>query len=423
MPGAHETVCETRRADRRKGTAPLPELFPFRGLRYARAPDLSAVTAPPYDVIDDDDRAALERQDPHNAVQLILPRHDADGDGYQRAAEMVREWTASGVLVRDPEPRLYAYRMTFETTEGEPRHTMGLIGALGLPDEADNDEVLPHERTLPKARSDRLALLQATRANLDPIWGLSLAVGLTEAIGPMDVVNHAIDSNGTHHEIAIIDPARVPEIQRIVATAPIVIADGHHRYETARAYRAEHPDDPAAGQIMAFIVELTEDELCVRPIHRLVHGVPDLRSQLAGHVEVEACGTGTDGMDVLIRRMRDEGALGFVDREGVALLHLPNMETHAPFADVPDVLREIDAVCFDVGVRPGLGDVELTYRDDSAHCAALVEKGVAEAAVLLEPVSVAQIRAAAIASVRMPEKTTYFFPKPRTGMVFRTLDD
>lgn len=401
----------------------MPELFPFRGVRYTGARDLSAVTAPPYDVIDEDDRAALERQDPHNAVQLILPRHEQPDDGYERAAQALRDWMAAEVLARDPEPRLYAYRMTFETTQGEPRHTMGIIGALGLPTDPSTDDILPHERTLPKARSDRLALLRATRANLDPIWGLSLAEGLTAAIGPMEVVSHAVDANGTHHEIAIVDPERVSQIQRIVQSAPVVIADGHHRYETARAFHAEYPDDPGAARIMAFIVELTEDELCVRPIHRLVHGVPDLRTRLEGHVEVEACGDGPDSIDALTARMHAEGALGFVDRQGVALLHLPNVATHEPFAEIPEVLHEIDAVCFDVGIRPGLGDVELTYRDDAATCAALVDKGTAEAAVLLEPVSVAQIRAAAIAGVRMPEKTTYFFPKPRTGMVFRQLDD
>jgi uncharacterized protein (DUF1015 family) len=400
----------------------LPQLFPFRGLRYTGPSDLSAVTAPPYDVIDDDDRVALERSHPHNAVQLILPRHRAAGDGYQRAARALRDWTAAGVLARDPEPRLYAYRMTFETTESQPRRTMGVIGALGLPDGSGADDVLPHERTLPKARSDRLALLRATRANLDPIWGLSLAAGLTSALGDMHVVSHAVDADGTQHEIAGIDPERVPEIQRIIASAPVVIADGHHRFETARTYHAEHADIPGAGRIMALVVELTEDELCVRPIHRLVHGVPDLRARLAGHVEVEACGAGTDSVDALTARMRIDGALGLVDRQGMALLHLPKSSAAAPLADVPEVLREIDAVCFDIGVRPGLGDVELTYRDDAATCAALVDKGAAEAAVLLQPVSVAQIRAAAIAGVRMPEKTTYFFPKPRTGMVFRELD-
>jgi len=406
----------------------LPELFPFRGVRYTGTSDLSAVTAPPYDVIDDDERAALERSDPHNAVRLILPRHEHADDGYQRAAQALHDWTAHGVLARDPEPRLYAYRMTFETTEGEPRHTVGIIGALGIPDGSGADDVLPHERTLPKARSDRLALLRATRANLDPIWGISLAAGLTSAIGDMHVVSHAVDAGGTHHEIAVLDPERVPEIQRVVGSAPVVIADGHHRFETARTYRAEHADSPGAGQIMTLVVELTEDELCVRPIHRLVHGVTDLRERLAGHVEVEACGAGPDSphgpdrLDALAARMANEGALGFVDREGVALLHLPAASTAARLADVPEVLREIDAVRFDVGVRPGLGDVELTYRDDAATCAALVDKGAAVAAVLLQPVSVAQIRAAAVAGVRMPEKTTFFFPKPRTGMVFRELD-
>ena len=402
----------------------MPELFPFRGLRYAATDDLSKVTAPPYDVIDDDERAALERSHPHNAVQLILPRHEEAGDGYERAARSLTAWTNQGVLTRDHEPTLYAYRMSFEGIDGEPRHTFGVIGALGLPDGEGVPDVLPHERTLPKAKSDRLALLRATRANLDPIWGLSLAEGLTRAIGELDPVTtiRATDAGATLHELSPIAPDRVAAVRSVIDSAPVVIADGHHRFETACNYRAEDSGSPGVAAIMAFVVELTDEELCVRPIHRLLHGAPDARARLAGHVEIEPFGSGPDALDALRVRLETDAALGYVDREGTALLHLPESETAARLAEVPAELREIDAVRFEVALRPALGEVELSYRGDASTCAALVDKGAADAAVLLEPVSVAQIRAAAVAGIRMPEKTTFFHPKPRTGMVFRTLD-
>jgi uncharacterized protein (DUF1015 family) len=405
----------------------LPELFPFRGLRYTAANDLSTVTAPPYDVIDDDERAVLERSDPHNAVQLILPRHEHGDDGYEVAARTLEQWVTEEVLALDEQPDLYAYRMVFEDQDANPRHTRGVIGALQLPDEPDGADVLPHERTLPKAKSDRLALLRATRANLDPIWGLSLAEGLTAAIGNLDprTTIRAVDAAGTRHELAPLPADRVSAVRAVIRSTPVVIADGHHRFETACAYHRESPDTPGAGAIMAFIVQLAQDELFVHAIHRLVHGDANVRDRLAAHpdVEIEAFGVGPDALHEVRARLHADSVLGFVDRSGFALLHLKDAHIERQLEGIPDVLHDIDAVRFDVGVRPGLGDIELSYHDDAATCAALVDKGAADGAVLLGPVSVAQIRAAAVARVRMPEKTTFFSPKPRTGMVFRRLDD
>ena len=406
----------------------MPELHPFRGIRYAGTSDLSNVAAPPYDVIDDDERVALERRDPHNSVRLILPRHEDGADGYERAARTMDSWLADGVLARDDEPDLYAYRMVYEDHEGNPRHTLGVIGALRLPDGPDEGDVLPHERTLPKAKSDRLALLRATKANLDPIWGLSLAEGLTAAIGNLDpaATMHAVDLTGARHELAPLPADRCDAVSKVLAAAPVVIADGHHRFETACTYRAEAASTPGAGAIMAFVVELTEDELNVHAIHRLLHGDGDLRGRLAAHPDVEVepfPGTGPEAIHALRARIREDGALGFVDRDGLALLHLQEEHVERHLEGVPEVLHGVDAVRFDLGVRPGLGDVDLSYRPDADTCASLVDKGVADGVVLLEPVSVGQIRAAAIAGVRMPEKTTFFNPKPRTGMVFRRLDD
>src|SRR5437879_1126361 len=184
----------------------VPELFPFPGLRYRLGSldaDLGAVTAPPYDVIDEEGRARLEAAHPRNAVRLILPRDDEPGDGYQRAHDTFEEWRAAGVLAAD-EPHLYVYRMTWTDEAGQTRRTTGVIGALELSPPGEGS-VLPHERTLAKAKSDRLDLLRAVRANLDPVWGLSLASGLSELFEPVIAAGEpaaaCVDDEGVEHRL------------------------------------------------------------------------------------------------------------------------------------------------------------------------------------------------------------------------------
>jgi uncharacterized protein (DUF1015 family) len=407
--------------------AAVPDFVPFRALRFAPAAaavtgrfaghDLSAVCSPPYDVIEPDDRAALLAADPHNVVRLILP------DGYDEAAATFADWRAQGLLVEDAGPTLSVYRMTFTADDGTRATTTGVIGALSL----EPGGVLPHERTLPKAKSDRLELLRATRANFEPIWGISLASGLTDLLA-VDATPDAVadDLDGTRHELVVVDDTeRVAAICAAVAGAGLVLADGHHRYETSSAYRDERgAGDAGAAFIMMLVVELADEQLCVHAIHRLLTGVGnhDLRRALARSFVVRDAGPNTpDGVGALEADMHARGALGLVDRSGLALLEpLPALDV--AMAALPDALHEVDAARFDTGVRVVVPDATLSYRNDARAVAAQVEKGAADAAVLLRPVSVASIRAAAAAGVRMPEKTTFFAPKPRTGMVMRRLD-
>jgi uncharacterized protein (DUF1015 family) len=418
----------------------VPEFLPFAGIRYdaarlagstGRAADVAAVAAPPYDVIDDDDRAVLEAADPHNAVRLILPREVAGRDCYEAAADALTSWRDGGVLVADREPHFYLYAMEFEDEDGRPRHTRGVIGAVALPEAPGAGGVMPHERTMPRAKSDRLALLRATRANFDPIWCLSLAPGLTELLdaGEGAPLAECVDAEGVRHRLRELS-GDVAAVAEQVGSASLMIADGHHRFETACAYRDERVaagvDDPGAGGIMAFVVELSDDELCVRAIHRLLTGLAgvDLRAAVAPGFDVVDAGPNTpEGVAALRKRMTSEGGLGLVDARGLALL-VPRPDALAPaLAPVDEPLRTIDATIFEAGIQTCLPSAaEVGYRSDAGVVAALVEKGAAEAAVLLRPVTVPQIRAAAFAGVRMPQKTTFFHPKPRTGMVFRSLD-
>jgi uncharacterized protein (DUF1015 family) len=410
----------------------VPDLFPFPGLRYQVAP-LDAVTAPPYDVIDEESRARLEAAHPQNAVRLILPRDAEPGDRYQRARETFEQWRADGVLAADP-PQLYVYRMTFtdsgETTGG-PRRMTGVVGALALSPPGEGT-VLPHERTMPKARSDRLDLMRSVRANLDPVWGLSLSSGLSELIEPVIAAGGAavscVDEDGVEHCLFPVAGELVERIRSAIAAAPLVIADGHHRYETALAYqeqqRAAGVDDPGADRIMMLVVELAEEQLVVRPIHRLLWGVgAHLRARLAEVCDVVPAGPNTaDGVRQLVSDMDRTASMGLVDGDGLARL-TPRLDVLGPaVAELPEPLRDVDAARFDAVLDRIGAPGEIDYRNDAVTVAAMVAKGAADAAVLLRPVSVAQIDTVAEAGLRMPQKTTFFQPKPLTGLVFRSLD-
>jgi uncharacterized protein (DUF1015 family) len=398
----------------------VPDFLPFPALRYAMSghpTDLGAVCAPPYDVIEPEERVALLASDPHNAVRLILP------DSYTTAAELFTQWQADGTLVVDDTRTFSIYRMLFAGDDGTARVTTGVIGALEL----DRDGVLPHERTLPKAKSDRLELLRATRANFDPIWGISLAPALSALLEPDgEPLAVARDRDGVRHELyPVTDPARLAAISGAVSEAALVLADGHHRFETACTYRDERdPDDAGAQAIMALVVELAPEQLCVRAIHRLLNDLGSLRIRdvLAPVFDVRAAG-GNDAAGVveLEAAMQRERALGLVDTEGLALL-VPTPALDQLVAGLPASLRGVDAARFEAGVLTAVPGASLGYRDDAVTVAAEVEKGHAQAAVLLCPVDVETIKAAAAAGLRMPEKTTFFAPKPRTGMVFRSLD-
>src|SRR3954462_2923819 len=258
----------------------MPRFEPFAGLRYnADAVELDRVVAPPYDVISPEERHALEQRDPRNVVRIDLPRDEPGRDRYTAAGCRLDEWLAEHVLLADDGPSFYVYRMGYHDAEGRPRQTSGVIGALELSVPGEGD-VLPHERTMSKPKDDRLSLMRSCRANLSPIWVLSLAEGLSalcEPPGPPDA--RCTDDIGVHHRLwRITQPGVVSAISDAVASAPAVTADGHHRYETALAYRDERRAEGAGpgdhDLLMAYAVELADEQLSIRPIHRLINGLP-----------------------------------------------------------------------------------------------------------------------------------------------------
>jgi uncharacterized protein (DUF1015 family) len=390
---------------------------PFPGIRYdLDRSDLGRVIAPPYDVIDAAQRAALAARDPHNAVRIDLP-DEADGDRrYELARQQLEAWLAEGVLVTDERPSFTVYRMTATDDAGVELRTTGVIGALEL--SPPGTDILPHEHTTPKAKSDRLDLLRSCRANLSAIWGLSLAKGLTDLL-PVDGAPLAdlVDEDGVRHTVwRIDDPAACAAIAGAVAEQPIVVADGHHRYETSLAYKGERAaadgDAGLAGSTMAYVVELVEDELTVHAIHRLIGGLPE----------------GTDVLAALAPWFDDAGAppadtpiTAAMAAAGCLALVLPDREVLLrPRPDALADARDLDSSRLDVGLA-ALPAHELRFQHGTDNVRAAVRSGAAQAGVLLRPASVAQIEATAHGGERMPPKTTFFHPKPKTGLVFRSL--
>jgi uncharacterized protein (DUF1015 family) len=380
----------------------MPDFSPFRGLRYSKAPDLSDVVAPPYDVIDDEQRAALEARSEYNAVRVELPRDEGATDRYTNARCLLEEWTASGVLARDDSPSLTAYRMTYTDESGRRRHTLGVLGALDMAEGG----LLPHEHTTPKAKDDRLNLLRACQANVSPIWALAPAPGLSALIdvdGPPAA--SAIEDDGVVHEAWLIrDTRQVAAIAEGLAGNPVLVADGHHRYEVARAFRDEqrsaNGDQPGEyDAVLAYIVELDDEQLTVGPIHRLVDGLPD------GFDLVAALDPYFGAAPV-----EEPTALAVVTRRGAW-----NLQPRDEAAHALDSSRVAEALA-------GLPAHTVTYQHGRNTVLRAVKEGRADAAFLLRPATVEQIADTGRSGVRMPPKTTFFWPKPRTGMVFRPLD-
>lgn len=315
---------------------------------------------------------------------------------------------------RDGTPSFYAYRMT--SPEGHA--TNGVIGALGI-DDASRAEIFPHEQTLPKPKSDRLDLLRATGANLSPIWGLSLAGGLTSTFlqqGAPDA--EAVDDEKVSHQLWVLDdPSTIGAVRDALGSAPVVVADGHHRYETAQTYRNEQVagSAPAADFVMALVVELNEDQLDVGPIHRVLSGLPDgldLVDAFSSWFDVTRAGDFTERTTTALG---ESASLALVMASGAWLLSPKDGTPEAAGSDLDSSMVAL--------VIAELPDHELEFRNSWSDAVGAVASEEVQAAVLLRPVSVAQIAEWARTGRKMPPKSTYFRPKPRTGMVFRTLDD
>mgnify|MGYP000751556050 FL=1 len=395
----------------------MPRFEPFHALRYADNGNLGVYCAPPYDVLSDYDRQQLATLSVHNIVHIDLPVATPPSDAYSTASNLLQTWIASGVLQRDEAPSLTLYRTSFTDETGKSRNIVGVIGALEVVDE-NAGGVLPHEQTTPKAKTDRLDLTRATDANLSPVWGLSTKIGLSALLSePGEPVGSVVDAEGVIHSVErLVDKGRIEAICAAVSSSPVVIADGHHRYAISRTFRDEvrartQSKDTGAELTLTYINELVEEQLSVAAIHRFYNGASadDLRTALAHFYTFEAAISVDDNT---LQEMYKRGSLVFIDdRMSVSWM--------TPKVGVFDSVRELDSARLEYALA-GV-DHTVGYQHGVTEVRQLVVDGKAAAAILIRPVSVAEIRRTADEGLLMPPKSTFFAPKLRTGLVMREL--
>jgi uncharacterized protein (DUF1015 family) len=395
----------------------VPRFTPFRAVRFAADP-AEQVTAPPYDVLSAEQAESYRARHPHNIARIDVPSGD---DRYRRAGELYRQWVADGVLVADETLTLTVYRLDFTDAAGRSRSISGVMGGLEVVDGGAGG-VLPHERTTPKASTDRLDLTRATAANLSPIWGLSLAAGLTDLLAepgePLAEVTDDDPSTGPvrHRVERITDPERIAAVCSLISSDDVLLADGHHRYGVARSYRDEvraatGRTDTPAEDTLAFINELVADQLSVAAIHRLYAGSPleTIRAALERYFDLAPI----DRPDAsTLSRMESDAHLVLVGPDSTWSL------TAKP--DAFEGVRQLDGLWLETALADR--DVAVSYQHGVDEVLKAVGSGEATAGVLIRPVGVAEIERTAREGVLMPPKSTFFTPKLRTGFVIRPLE-
>jgi uncharacterized protein (DUF1015 family) len=408
---------------------------PFRGLRFdpAVVGDPGLVIAPPYDVISPEARDAYEAASPYNMVRVILAR-EPDGR-YDQVGKLMASWVTERALVLDDTPCLYVYELAYRLG-GERRVQRGVLATVPL--DATRTWVLPHERTMAAPVEDRLRLLEATNANLSPVFGLYAAKGRTgAAVAAMTAVEPAIectDEVGIEHRMwRVSDPDLIQAWRGALADLPVLIADGHHRYRTslafqerARAARPEAPDGPW-DEVLMFLADADADGPSVLPIHRLCRAVAAERIvAAAGDVFTSAPLAGVAEAQAALARVAPEvPAFAVHGPEGTWLLTATDPARLADEVGLGRAPLDVEVLHGPVlATRAGVTDFEgaIKYEADAERAAAQVASGEFSALVLLRPVPVASVLEVARAGGTLPQKTTFFYPKPRDGLVMRPFD-
>lgn len=423
----------------------MPEIVPFNGVRYAAAlqEDASRLICPPYDVITPDMQRELYGASDVNAVRLELPMEE---DPYGAAAERIALWLESGVLEVDRRPALYPCFQTFTDPAGREFTRCGFFAAMRLSDFREK-RVLPHERTLSGPKADRLNLYRRTRTNISPVFGIyadeaasadRLMKAYAETHGP--VLDAGLQ--GVRNRLwRIDDPELLAELQRCLLDRTVYIADGHHRYETGLNYRneraAENPAHTGAEPynfILAYLSNMYDEGLVVFPIHRLVHGLDGFDADRF----LEALGgyfilTQLDGREALDRFLEGEAsscAYGLVLKERVYGLVLTADPAAVLDPSLSPALRSLGLTLLHelvlgrllgIGADALAGQTNVVYRKDEGEVFRAVSEGEAQLGFVVKPTTVGQVIDVSEGGEVMPQKSTFFYPKIMTGLVFHSL--
>jgi uncharacterized protein (DUF1015 family) len=422
----------------------MADVQPLKAVHYdlAKVGGLGAVASPPYDVIDAAERAALLQRSPYNAVAIDLPVpfDPADpasrpvGDPYEDAARRIDAWRAEGVLVADAEDAVWALSQAYTAPDGA-RHTRHGVLARVRVEDYETGTVRPHERTHPGPLLDRLELTRATQLNLSPIFSLS-------TVDPWPLVEPALspepwgevtDADGTVNRVwRVTGPVVIAAVVEALAEAQLLIADGHHRYETARAYRDEVGGEGPQNYTLMALTGLDDPGLTVFPTHRLLSGFasdPARRERLLARLEELFEVTEVPREELDPAGAEGVGVFGLFDAAAGSSRRLRLRDTALDhrLAGKPEAYRRLDSAILETLVLEGLAGMSeediterrgLEYAKSVPDAVAMVADGIYDLAFILRPVPIEQVRAIAATDENMPPKSTYFFPKVMTGFVF-----
>jgi len=425
------------------GCRAVAEVQPLETLRYEPSVvgSFDDVIAPPYDVIDDELRAQLLARSPHNVVEIDLPVDPDGGDRYAHAAAKLAGWREEGAVVQEDEQAFWVLDQEYVAPDGSEQRRRGFFARVRVEDYGAG-RIRPHERTHPGPKEDRLNLTRATRANLSPIFSLfpdpsgAAKQALAEAAAAEPFAS-ATDHEGTRNTLwRVADPDQIAGLQAALADAELLIADGHHRYETARVYAQEIGGEGAHDYVLMFLCSLSDPGLTVFPTHRLLTGLKDDRAKQEAirdtlmrdfdveQVERDALEPSGDGSRV---------QLGYMDsfhRQPMLLTLKDQSIADAALEGMPEPYRRLDTAVLEAIVLKGaLGMSE----DDISHLRGLgysksfddavdaVETGRYDAGFFMRATPVDQVREVAEAGESMPPKSTYFYPKIPTGLIFNLL--
>jgi uncharacterized protein (DUF1015 family) len=420
------------------------EPFPALIFNAAKAGVLRDLIAPPYDLVDAAQQEALYARSPFNVIRLELSRAP---DPYASAATTLATWTRDRVLVRHS-PALFHYTQRFEV----PGHLLsraGIIARVQL-EPFSSGRILPHEKTFPKAKEDRLRLLTATRTNVSPIFGLypshdaALKTLLAKAAARKPLLE-ATDERGVVNEVhAIIEPSEIATIQTTLADVQILIADGHHRYETALEYqrrrRATETDPPAVrgyDSVMMTLVAFDDPGLVILPTHRVVRAIaPAALASFAARARERFTIEEFSSAGALQSRLIQKGRGAIAVALKGQVLRLLTLRDSAAMttaaSDLPPAVRDLDVARLHTLIFDRICGISadqirqggnITYTIDASGALASVARGESDGAFLMNPPTVDDVAGVSTTGATMPEKSTYFFPKLVTGMVLNPLDD
>ncbi|MCW2954868.1 MAG: hypothetical protein JWQ48_4038 [Conexibacter sp.] len=426
----------------------MAEILPLTALHYdlARVGSLQDVVAPPYDVIDDEGRRALAARSPYNVVRVDLPQPaEPGGDPYAEAARTFRRWQEDGIVTRDEQPAIWVLEQTYRGPDGRELRRRGFLGRVRVTDYGPG-RIRPHERTHPGPKEDRLRLTRATRANLSPIFSLFSDPGHVawQALAPhvreQPPFGEATDDDGTVHRLwRVTEPQAIATVLAAVAPAELLIADGHHRYETARVYADEVGGEGPHRYVLMCLVPLEDPGLTVFPTHRLLTGLADdparqeaLAAAIRAAFEVEPL---EDPRQLVPDRDDGDDAvrLGYMDARLLRPYRLTLKDqaiADAALAEHAPPYRRLDTAVLEALILEGaLGMTDeqidhragLDYARDFDQALEALRTGAADAAFFMGATPVKRVQEVAEAGETMPPKSTYFFPKLLTGMLFNPL--